>query len=367
MPGGQGLRGDGHGLPRQHAGPNEAHRATVRFQNKANRPLVLGYVQESGIITDDQGNRYVVYGNGSVRGIGEISRSTFDPKFVLQPGESSDARFEFVWRPSSANQIIGTAFQIDLAIREIDPVTGNQFRLGREHALHFRGLGETAITAGAASAMTAPSRASSPAATQAPAEPAAAASAPVADACGAMPRCHSAGPFVAELAQLTASKVGNFNDHVLRMQVRFRNVTPQPLILGYRATSGVAIDNYGNRYAWGRPGTHDLSASGIGTVESIKADPQFVLNPGESRSATFQLIRYRPGQSPIGTVFTYDLTLEQLEVLPGNQVRSLRQYAVGFKDLTAATGDAVQATRDAAAQDVGKKVLDELRKKLKKP
>lgn len=176
---------------------------------------------------------------------------------------------------------------------------------------------------------------------------------------------------MANIAQLTASKQGNFNDHLLRMQVRLRNVTAQPLILGYRATSGVAIDNYGNRYAWGRPGTHDLSASGIGTVESGRADPQFVLNPGESRSATFQLIRYRPGQSPIGPVFTYDLTLEQLEILPSNQVRSIRQYTVGFKDLTATTGEAVQATRDAAAQEVGnevgKKVLDELRKKFKKP
>ena len=45
----------------------------LRFRNKLNRPLVLGYVQGSGGATDDRGNRYVVK-DGEVRGIGLITR-----------------------------------------------------------------------------------------------------------------------------------------------------------------------------------------------------------------------------------------------------------------------------------------------------
>lgn len=164
------------------AGSDRIVSITVRLQNKTANPLILGYLQGSGLILDDQGNRYGIYGNNGIRGIGQITGTTFDPKFVLQPGEASDARFEFGWRPAAANQIYGTVYDLDLALREIDPVTGNQYRLGKEHALKIRRLAPAgpAVATGAP-AEQAPAVASVPAPTPTPPE------AP--DACAGKVRC----------------------------------------------------------------------------------------------------------------------------------------------------------------------------------
>lgn len=61
--------------------------------------------------------------------------------------------------------------------------------------------------------------------------------------------------------------------HVVRFNVRFRNMTNQPLSLGYKASTSKATDNFGNPYYWGRPGTHDTNSSGIGLVTSNSAAP----------------------------------------------------------------------------------------------
>lgn len=351
----------------------------MRVRNRVGRPLLLGYVSQSGLITDDQGNRYAVSDGTGVRGMGVITSAGFDPKFVLQAGEEADVRLEFGWRPSSRGQIVGTSYQMDLALREIQPLAGEQFRLGREHALHFGALQPAGAVAAAVPSAPPDAPASATAGTStvtlaatgassaAPAAPAA----PTVDPCAGRSRCYATGPFMAEVTQLTGSRVSRH--HVLRMNVRIRNLSAQPLILGYRGASGSAVDDLGNRYFYGRAGTHDQSASGIGVVTNQQADPQFVLAPGDSRDATFQLIRYDVGQKPIGTSFTYDLALEQLELLPSRQVRSVRQYAVGFHDLTegasrasgpaaangqAQAGDAVQAART---------LYDALRGKKKQP
>lgn len=60
--------------------------ATLRFVNKTNQPLILGYLDGSAVALDDQGNRYVPYGNRGLAGIGVVNGATADPKFVLQPG-----------------------------------------------------------------------------------------------------------------------------------------------------------------------------------------------------------------------------------------------------------------------------------------
>jgi hypothetical protein len=332
---------------------------TVRFQNRLTTPLTLGYVQNSGVATDDQGVRYVVWGAGAIRGIGEITGNTFDSKFTLEPGESSDARFEFGWRPTG-NQIYGTTFDFDLAVREIDRVGANQFRLGKEYALQFRGFGAGTITVANQSNDASPSTT--------PTQVASSGSvAPLADPCAARPRCYSSGPFIAEVTQVTPSRAGRH--HVVKLNIKFRNLTNQPVILGYHSGSAVMIDNFGNRYYWGRAGTHDQSASGIGIVAGRSADPQFVLSPGESRDATFQMIRYEVGNSAIGTSFTYDASFDQLEVLPGNQVRSTRQYAANFKDLVpgASGAGAAQLLPDTGVAQSAKKLFDDIRKKIKKP
>jgi hypothetical protein len=54
----------------------------------------------------------------------------------------------------------------------------------------------------------------------------------------------------------------------------------------------------------------------------------------------------------VGTVFSYDLTLEELEILPSGQVRSTRAYAVGFRDIKEST------------RDKGKSLFDGLKPKI---
>jgi hypothetical protein len=326
---------------------------TVRFQNKTTRPLILGYVQNSGIATDDQGNRFVVYGAQAVRGIGEIA-STFDPKFVLQPGEASDARFEYVFRMPNANTILGTKYDVELAVREINTVAGNQFRLGREHAIQFRGFGPGWTPGGQVA-----SQPSTETVTQTANASAPALLPPEVDLCAGKARCYGAGPFIAEVAQFTTSTEGNKKYHVLRTNLKVRNVSSQPIILAYKATTDGATDNLGNRYYWGTAGTYDMSVTGIGKVEGRNADPQFVLAPGESRTATFSLVRRDANGRELGTSWTQDLTLVQLEILPSKQVRVGREYAVSFKDLSPGGADA----GNAAAQ----KLFNAVKSKLGKP
>jgi hypothetical protein len=118
---------------------------TVRFRNRTSGPLTLGYVYGSGVVTDDRGNRYTIanYG-GNVRGLGVIAQGgQIDPKFALRAGESGDARFEFTWSPGRT--FFGTRFVVELAVREIQSVGADQWRLGQEHALHFRGFGDTGV------------------------------------------------------------------------------------------------------------------------------------------------------------------------------------------------------------------------------
>jgi hypothetical protein len=49
---------------------------TVRMQNKTNQQLVLGYVNQSGLATDDRGNRSVPWGPNAYRGIGLVAAPT---------------------------------------------------------------------------------------------------------------------------------------------------------------------------------------------------------------------------------------------------------------------------------------------------
>lgn len=320
---------------------------TIRFRNKLNRPIILGYVPRSGIATDDRGNRYAA-NDGAVRGIGLISNGALDVKFVLQPGESSDARFEFGWQPG--HEIYGSSFQVELAIREIDQVAPHQFTLGKEHALRYTGFGAPSAVA-AAPALVTPAVASGPPTASAPVIP-------IADPCAGAPRCYGAGPFIAEVSSLTGARVGNRRDHVLSVTIKFRNVSAQPIILGYHTGSSTVTDNLGNRYYWGRAGTHDGSSSGIGIVEGSKADPQFVLRPGESREARWSLIRYNTGNQEIGSTFSHDLVIDQLELLNGGQIRSLRNYSIGFHDLP------LTGTTSAANPQQPNLLIEALKKKL---
>src|SRR5215467_13822521 len=113
--------------------------ATLRFVNKTNQPLILGYLDGSAVALDDQGNRYAPYGNRGLAGIGLVNGASADPKFVLQPGGAGDARWELLWRPG-AQDPIGSAFDLSLTIREVNTLVGGQHALGGEVPLRFQGL-----------------------------------------------------------------------------------------------------------------------------------------------------------------------------------------------------------------------------------
>jgi hypothetical protein len=154
-----------------------------------------------------------------------------------------------------------------------------------------------------------------------------------ADACSGKSHCDSNKRFSAEVIQLTAGPIGNARHHLVRMTIRFTNLTEKPLVLAYVTGSSLIVDDLGNHYAWGRPGTHDVSTQSIGILEGRRADAQFQLDPGESRKALFGVIRYNAGRSRIGTSYNYDVTIAELEKLPGNQARSVKQYILNFPQL----------------------------------
>jgi hypothetical protein len=324
-------------------GSNRYLIATVNFANKTDRPLIIGYVSGSGVGLDEHGNRYTISGSDKIRGIGEIRGNTFDSRFTLQPGERADARFELGWY--AGKQIAGVQFALDLAVREIDAVTGNQFRLGREHSLRFTGLSNgVSASSAAVGASAGVATAAPPAVGSAPVPATASAVAPAANPCEGRARCYAAGPFLGEVTQVSAGKEGN--NHLVQVRVQFRNLSNQPVILAYQERSGSMLDNYGQKYTVDGRYTQDVS--GIGQVSRNKADPQFVLSPGEARSATFTYRRYI-GKTAVGTVFSPDFVIEQLEILPSQQVRSVREYSVSYNGLvvgmTAAAGDPGEALR----------------------
>jgi hypothetical protein len=339
-------------------GKNRVLTATVRFENKTDKPLTIGYVRDSGLALDELGNRYVVPGASAVRSIGEIDGGNFDPKFTLQPGEASDARFELSWEPGKT--IAGKTYELDLAIREITALAGDQFRLGQEHSLHFAGLGQAPSTPAAAAAAPAPAAVNT-------------------DPCAGSQRCYNAGTFIAEIMQVQPAAPGG-RHHTVSLNVRFRNVSDKPVILGYHSGSSTGIDNFGNRYTWGRPGTHDTSFKGIGLVTGRAADPQFTLNPGQSRSATFGITRFNAAL-PVGNSFSYDTVIDELEIVAGQVVRTVRQNSLSFQNLAGGNysgsslagampgvpgipGDQSAAAQDAAS--VAGKVIDLFNKARKK-
>jgi hypothetical protein len=124
--------------------------------------------------------------------------------------------------------------------------------------------------------------------------------------------------------------------HSVTFNIRFRNLTDKPLILAYQASSSAGVDNFGNAFTWGRPGTYDTSVKGMGVVSARSADTQFVLSTQQTRTATFGLIRFN-AVPPIGEGWNYNLVIEEVEIQPGQVVRSVRQNSINFANLTPGT------------------------------
>ena len=326
--------------------------ATVRFVNKTNRPLILGYVRNASVAINEAGNRYTIEQPANVRGIAEIAGGQFDPKFTVQPGQAADARFEFWWRWDGRAIIGQRAWDIDLTIREVNEVAPGQYRFGQEHALQFKGVTTgnmtSTATAGGALATVAGGAASAPAVTPAPAAPAQV-SASLPDACVGKIRCFDAGPFSAEILTATATREQGARPwHTVSMNMRFTNKTNAPIILAYVVPTGVLIDDLGNRYA---PAGPPNDAKGIGKVQARSADPQFVLRPGESRQATLgqvRVMRGTPTATVIGSSYTFDVSIAELEVIyNGQQVRTVREHTMTFPSFALTSGAGAAAAAPA--------------------
>jgi hypothetical protein len=322
---------------------------TLRFQNKLTRPLVLGYVLGSGGATDDRGNRYVVR-DDATRGIGAIAhRNSVDDKFALAPGQTGDARFTLMW---GGQQIFGNTFDLDLTVREIIPAGNGQSTLGPEYPLQIVGLVDGARAGGAAVAQTSGSAPASPAQQPAPAQntqpmaggttqPSTGTPAPASPSlpspfgtpatagagahCAPGTSCYDAGAFSVTVNQSAAAVSGK--NQLARFSVRVKNHTSQPLALAYKAGTNNAVDEQGNTFSWGRPGTRDGSVQGIGMIEGARIDPQFQLAPGGTRDAQISVTRFDAGPKPPGRSFTLDTVLVELRG-SGQQWQKVREYAV---------------------------------------
>lgn len=300
---------------------------TIGFRNKSARPLVLGYDKRSALVVDDAGNRYGIHG---ARGMPDVAQGRdVDTSFVVQPGEAAEARFEFSWQ---GHTLAGTAYELDLSVREIELLPGNQVRFGREHAIGIRGLraGKVERAAGSSGGLALGAGAGAGAT---PTD-----AAPVGDPCNGSGACFAGGSFVAEVARVITSQPSNGPvnaERVVRFEVRFRNATNGPLILAHDPFSTVVIDDNGNRYGYWNQA---INIAGIGQIRGSQIDTSFALRPGESRSATFEVrFVYDSRKSVPADVYSFDLAVQEVEELPSRQLRVLREHAIGFQDLSART------------------------------
>lgn len=165
--------------------------------------------------------------------------------------------------------------------------------------------------------------------------------------CG--PQCFNAGPFAAAVSQMTMSQQGYW--HIIRMNLQFQNLTNEPLIIAYREGSMVMVDNLGNTYqaAGGNPG----AVQGMGIDRGNQTDAQFTLGPGQTGNVMYSVARSRGNDSAIGTGFSYNFTIDELQAQNGAQAIAVRQYNLNFPSLApGASGTALPGQGVAAASNV---------------
>lgn len=165
----------------------------------------------------------------------------------------------------------------------------------------------------------------------------------VAGGCDGVAHCVDLGAFTATVVKVNVTRQDAVTAYQgVRSTVRFTNTGAAPLILGYR---GAAVtDNNGLAYRWSN------KAYGIGVVSRGSADTQFQLAPGESRDASFEsVLQYSMRRQVAGNLFSHDITLVQMELLGGRQVREVRDHLLSFSGLTATSGFGAGASAAAAA------------------
>src|SRR5215831_2720451 len=152
--------------------------------------------------------------------------------------------------------------------------------------------------------------------------------------CG--PTCFDAGVFQANVSQMTASDERGW--HIIRMNIQFHNSTNQPLVIAYHDGSMVMVDNNGNTYipAGGNPG----QLQGMGIDRGNQTDSQFVLGAGQTGNALFSVARGRGPTSPIGTAYSYNFTIDELQLQNGAMAIPVRTYNLNFPSLAPGVSNA---------------------------
>lgn len=168
-----------------------------------------------------------------------------------------------------------------------------------------------------------------------------------AGACGSS--CFDAGPFQANVSQMTMSQQGPW--HIIRMNIQFHNSTNQPLVIAYHEGSMVMVDNNGASYqgAGGQPG----ELQGMGIDRGNQTDSQFVLGPGQTGSALFSTARYRDQTSPVGTGYSYNFTIDELQAQNGAMAIPVRSYNLNFPSLAPSTVGGNAAFASGASPAMG--------------
>jgi hypothetical protein len=113
-------------------------RTTVRFTNASTEPVILGYRNGSGAVSDDTGQAY--RWASKAYGIGVVDANSADPQFRLAPGESREAAFESTLQYSSRHSRPGHVFSHDMTIAQLAIVGPGQVRTLHDYALSFSNL-----------------------------------------------------------------------------------------------------------------------------------------------------------------------------------------------------------------------------------
>lgn len=130
--------------------------------------------------------------------------------------------------------------------------------------------------------------------------------------CGKSPKCFDAGNYTVTVTDVIESQTPN--SRLVRLIVRFENVSDQRVILAYRVHSSFLLDNFRNRYfcCKGAETSTDPSAVGIGTDMDGKVDSQFRLQPKQSGSVSFDLCRPRPPDQE-ASYYDFDVMIDQID------------------------------------------------------
>lgn len=145
--------------------------------------------------------------------------------------------------------------------------------------------------------------------------------------CAERATCTETARFAAQLVEFRLSE-GSSANRFATATIRFTNKSDKPLTLAYVDGSGVAIDDAGNRFTIQNART---DVQGIGTVTRNQFDPTFTLDPGESAEARFATRVFVRGV--MGTVFSFDVAIREIDAAPGGTHKLGRENLVRYTGL----------------------------------